>query len=85
MRDNDYIDNDFKVRDHFCITEKYRGSADRYHNINRKLNQKIPVVFRSLKNYDFHLFIQELEKSNLKISVIPNGLENIGALLSIVN
>ena len=33
------------------------------------------MVFRSLKNYDSHLIMQELHKVNLKINVIPNGLE----------
>ena len=34
--DNDYIDNDVKVRNHFHITGKYRGSAHRDCNINLK-------------------------------------------------
>ena len=45
--DNVYIDNDVKVRDHCHITGKYRDSAHRDCNINRKLNQKIPVVFHN--------------------------------------
>ena len=73
--DNDYVDNDVKVRDHCHITGKYRGSAHRDCNINVKLNHKIPVVFHNLKNYDSHLIMQELGKFNLKINVIPNGLE----------
>ena len=44
-------------------------------NINVKLNHKIPVIFHNLKNYDSHLIMQELGKFNLKINVIPNGLE----------
>ena len=52
--DNDYIDNDVKLRDHCHITRKYRGSAHRDCNINGKLNQKIPVVFDNLKNYYSH-------------------------------
>ena len=44
-------------------------------NTNHKLNHKIPIAFHNLKNYDSHLIIQELGKFNLKISVIPNGLE----------
>ena len=40
-----------------------------------KLNHKIPAVFHNLKNYDSHLIMQELGKFNLKINVIPNGLE----------
>ena len=73
--DNDYVDNDVKVRDYHHITGKYRGSAHRDCNINLKLNHKIPVVFPNLKIYDSHLIMQELGKSNLKINVIPNGLE----------
>ena len=73
--DNDYIDNDIKVRDHYHITGKYRGSAHRGCNINLKLSHKIPIVFHNLKNYDSHLIKQELDKFNLKINVIPNGLE----------
>ena len=43
--------------------------------MNLKLNHKIPVVLRNLKNYDSHLIMQELGKFNLKINAIPNGLE----------
>ena len=53
--DNDYVDGDVKVRDHYHIAGKYRGSAHRDCNINVKLNQKIPVVFHNLKNYYSHL------------------------------
>ena len=42
--DNDYIDNDVKVRDHCHIAGKYRGSAQRYCNINVKLNHKISII-----------------------------------------
>ena len=66
--DNYYVDNDVKVTDHFHITGKYRGSAHRDCKINLELNHKIPVV-------DSHLILQELGKINLKVNVIPNGLE----------
>ena len=46
--DNDYIDDDLKVRDHYHITRKYRGSAHRVCNINVRLNHKISVVFHNL-------------------------------------
>ena len=42
---------------------------------NGKLNHNIPVMFHKLKNYDSHFIMQELAKFNLKINVIPNGLE----------
>ena len=73
--DNAYADGDVKVRDHCHITGKYRGSVHRDCNINVKLNHKIPVVFHNLKNYDSQFIMQELGKFNLKINVIPNGLE----------
>ena len=73
--DNDYSDDDVKVRDHCQITKKYRCSAHRDYNINVKLNHKIPVVFHNLKNYDSHLIMQELSKFNLRSNVIRNGFE----------
>ena len=51
------------------------GSAQRDCNINVKLNHKIPLVFYNLTNYDSHLIMQELIKFDLKINVVPNGLE----------
>ena len=47
--DNDYIDNDVKVRDHCHITGKFIGSTYIDCNIHLILNQKIPVVFYNLK------------------------------------
>ena len=47
--DNDYVDGDNKIRDHFHITGKYRGSVHRGCNVNAKLNHKIPVVFDNVK------------------------------------
>ena len=38
--DNDYVDNDVKVRDYCHTTGKYRSSAHRDFNINAKLNHK---------------------------------------------
>ena len=73
--DNDYVDNNVKVRDHCYITGKYRGSAHRNCNVSLKLDHKISVVFYNLKNYDSHLIMQEQDKFNLKTNVIPNRLE----------
>ena len=73
--DNDYVENDVKLRDRCHITGKYRGSAHRDCNINVKLNQKLPAIFHNLKKYYSHLIMQKLDKFNLKINVIPNALE----------
>ena len=60
--DNNYIDDDVKVKDHCHITGKYRGSAHKDCNINVNLNHKI-------------LIMQKLGKLNLKINVIPDELK----------
>ena len=72
---NDYVNNDVKVKDYCHITGKYRGSVHRDCNINVKLNRKIPAVFYNLRTYDSHLIMQELGKFSLKINFITNGLE----------
>ena len=67
--DNDYTDTNVKVRDHCHITRKYRGSAHRDCNMNVKLNYKIHVLFRNLKNYDSHLIMQELGKLSFECHI----------------
>ena len=77
------VDNeDEKVRDHCHITGKFRGSAHWDCNINFQLTKKIPVIFHDLKGYDSHLIFCELHKFNLKVDVIPNGLEKYMAFFS---
>ena len=44
-------------------------------NVNFKLAKKFPVIFHNLKGYDSHLIFNELDKSDGKIKIIPNGLE----------
>ena len=69
------IDNeDEKVRDHCHLTGKFRCSAHWDCNINFQLTKKMPVIFHNLKD-DSHLIFSELHKFNLKVDVIPNGLE----------
>ena len=75
IRDNDYFDNDVKVRNHCRITGKYRDSAHGDCNIDVKLNHKSPVLFYNLQNHDYHLIFQELNKLSLVINDISNGLE----------
>ena len=65
---------DDKVKDHCLITAKYRGAA--HWSCNEiKLSKKIPVIFHNLKGYGSHLTIKEISKFDVKVSVIPNGLE----------
>ena len=66
---------DEKVRDHCHVTGKYRGTAHFSCNANCKLSKKFLVIFHSLRGYDSHLIIKEIGKFDVKVSVIPNGLE----------
>ena len=63
------------MRDHSHITGKFRGAAHKSCNLNFKLTKKVPVIFYNLKNYGSHLIFNELDKFDVKIKVIPNGLE----------
>ena len=67
--------DDEKVWDHCHIAEKYRGTAHWDCNINLQLTKKLPIIFHNLRGYDTHLIFCELDKFDVKISVIPNGLE----------
>ena len=42
---------------------------------NLKLTKNVPVIFHNLRGYDSHLIFSELDKFDVKISVIPNGLQ----------
>ena len=61
---------DEKVRDHCHISGKFRGAA---HYL--KISKKVPVIFNNLRGYDSHLIIIEISNFDVKVDVIPNGLE----------
>ena len=57
------------------MTGKFRGAAHSSCNLNLQLNKKVPVICPNLRSYGSHLIFCELDKFDVKISVIPNGLE----------
>ena len=66
---------DEKVHDHCHIRGKFTGAAHFSCNANFKISKKVPVVFHNLKGYDGHLIMKELSNFDVKIDVIPCGLE----------
>ena len=54
---------------------KMSSSRQMFAGINLQLNKKDPVIFHNLRGYDSHLIFSELDKLDVKITVIPNGLE----------
>ena len=40
------------------------------------MTKKVLVIFWNLRGYDSHLIFDELKNVDVKIDVIPNGLEN---------
>ena len=47
--------------------------------VDLQLTKNVPVIFHNLRGYESHLIFRELDKFDLKISVIPNGLEKYTA------
>ena len=70
-----FIVADNKVRDHCYITGKYRGSAYWRCIVNLELTKKVLVIFYYLRGNDSNLIMQEIGKFEVKVSIIPNGLE----------
>ena len=56
-------------------TGKFRGAAHWDCNKKFQLTRKVPVIFHNLNDYDSNLIFSELNKFDVKISVIPNGLK----------
>ena len=67
--------DDEQGKEHCHITGKYGGAAHWSCNINLKLTKNVVMIFHNLKGYDSHLTVNEIGKFNVKVDVIPNGLE----------
>ena len=40
-----------------------------------KISKKVPLILHNLRGYDSHLIIRKISNFNVKIDVVPNGLE----------
>ena len=67
----------YKVRDYCHVSGKYRGSFQ----WNLKLTNKVAVIFHNLRGYGSLLIMQEIGKFDVKVNVIPNGLEKYLAFI----
>ena len=54
--------HEWKKRDHFHYTGKYRGAAHSTCNLKYQIPNEIPVVFHNGSEHDFHFIINELVK-----------------------
>ena len=64
-----------KVRDHCHFTGKFRGAAHGSWNLRFRKPSFTPVIFHNLQNYDAHLFVKNLGKTQGDIRCIPNNEE----------
>ena len=76
---------DNKARDHCHVMRKYRGSAHWSYNVNLKLTKNFCITFINLKCYDSYLIMPEINKFDVEIRVMPNGLEKYIALTININ
>ena len=65
-----------KVRDHYHLSDKFRGAAHEVRNLKYKVPPYFPVVFLNLCGYDSHLLIKTLGNGEGDIYCKPNNEEN---------
>ena len=61
--DKRYTNKDVRIRDHYHITGKFRGSAHQECNLKLRVRPediKIPVIFHNLRGYDSHFIMQQI-------------------------
>ena len=89
-----YTNEDIRVRDHCHITGKFRGSAHQECKL-KPSKIKIPVLFHNLRGYDSHFIMQQIgkiakehtytnkkgEECHMNINCIPNNMEKYMAFM----
>ena len=71
----EFEEDEKKVRDHCHFTGKFRGAAHNSCNLKYRKPWFTPVIFHNLQNYDAHLFVKNLGKTEGDIRCIPNNEE----------
>ena len=89
-----YTNEDIRVKDHCYITGKFRGSVHQDCKLNPS-RIKIPVLFHNLRGYDSHFIMQQIgkiakehiytnkkgEECHMNINCIPNNMEKYMAFM----
>ena len=75
MCNEEFNDEDVKVRGHCHFTGRYRGAVLNSCNLKYRKPNFTPVAFHNLSGYDSHLFIKNLGFSASNIDCIPNNEE----------
>ena len=44
-------------------------------NINLKLTKKVTIIFHNLRSYGSHLICKKINKFDIKVRMVPDGLE----------
>ena len=70
-----YLLTNNEVRDHDLMAGKYGSSAHKKCKINLSLTKEFIIIFHKVRDYDSHLIMQKLSTFDVKIDVMPNGLE----------
>ena len=71
----EFEEKEKKFRDHCHFTGKFRGAAHNSSNLRYRKPWFTPVIFHNLQNYDAHLFVKNLGKTEGDIRCIPNNEE----------
>ena len=65
-----------KLGNHFYCTWECRGVADSICNLIYSVPKKVPIVFHSRSNYDYHFIIKELvEEFEKKLTCLGDNSE----------
>jgi hypothetical protein len=67
----EWLQADFKVRNHIHMRGKYRSAAHRSCNLKIRNPNFYPVFIDNLPNYDVHLFIKEFGNVEGDLKIIP--------------
>ena len=73
--------NTDKVRDHYHVTDKFRGVAHNKCNLKLRIPRKLPIIFHNLQGYGSHTIFKKLNNFDVEITVIPKGIDKYMSII----